>query len=423
MSKKEAFIANLMQLSVADFNAQHQQHREEALKALQHMEFPTLRDEAWKYTRIASVLNNSYAPIEPSEEVLSAVDTSLMAEYRMVFVDGFYQASLSNLPLRKGLHVSTIGQAKIENPELIDLYYNQLAQNKSDIFSALNTGFHHTGAVVEFAENTVLNEAVEIYFVTQSENSVAQPRNLFVAQKGAQGSIHVHYTGSNATAFCNPLNEVFVASNSHLEVEVIQNQGNATSMVHSTQVQQEQDSTFTTGAFTFGGKLVRNNLNILVNGEHCETHLNGAYILNEKQHVDNHTVVDHLKANCQSNENYKGIMDDKSTGVFNGKVFVRQDAQKIEAFQSNQNILLTEHASVNSKPELEIYADDVKCSHGSTTGQLDEDALFYLMARGIPEKTAIKLLVTAFVADALEEIKSEELRAQIEELVQSKLNK
>ena len=175
------------------------------------------------------------------------------------------------------------------------------------------------------------------------------------------------------------------------------------------QIAQAKDSTFTINTLTLNGTLVRNNLNIEVNGVNCNTHLNGAYLLKENQHVDNHTMVDHKAPHCESNELYKGVIDDKATAVFNGKVFVRKDSQKINAFQSNGNVLLSDNATVNSKPELEIYADDVKCSHGSTTGQLDEEAVFYLRARGISERSARHLMVSAFIVDVLEKIENQQV--------------
>jgi Fe-S cluster assembly protein SufD len=192
--------------------------------------------------------------------------------------------------------------------------------------------------------------------------------------------------------------------------------------ISSEQIDQDANSTVTVNTVTLNGRLVRNNLNFVVNGQNATSNLNGAYILKANQHVDNHTVVDHKVANCNSNELYKGVMDEKSTGVFNGKVFVRQDAQKINAFQSNGNILLSDDATINSKPELEIYADDVKCSHGSTTGQLDNDAVFYLRARGLSEKSAKRLLVRAFIDEALEAISSEDFHAYVNRCLEERFD-
>ena len=205
-----------------------------------------------------------------------------------------------------------------------------------------------------------------------------------------------------------------------LFVDKIQAEGTGDFHIGTEQVIQERDSTFTLTTSTFSGAIVRNNVHVQVIGENAETNLFGTYLLNDKQVVDNHTTVDHKVAHCLSNELYKGVIDDKATAVFNGKVFVRKDAQKINAFQSNANVLMSDDATVNSKPELEIYADDVKCSHGSTTGQLDEEAVFYLRARGISEKSARNLVVSAFVNDALEKTENEEILAYIYSLVKER---
>jgi Fe-S cluster assembly protein SufD len=205
-----------------------------------------------------------------------------------------------------------------------------------------------------------------------------------------------------------------------LTIDKIQQEADSNFNILSEYVNQAKDSNFTINTITLDGGLVRNNLNIDVNGQNCETHLSGAYILKGKQHVDNHTTVDHKVAHCESKELYKGVIDENATAVFNGKVFVRKDAQKINAFQSNGNVLLSDTATVNSKPELEIYADDVKCSHGSTTGQLDEEAVFYLRARGISEKSARALMVSAFIGDVIDKIEIEAVKAYVHTLIEEK---
>jgi Fe-S cluster assembly protein SufD len=217
--------------------------------------------------------------------------------------------------------------------------------------------------------------------------------------------------------FTNHITEIFISKNANLTIDKLQYEGETSSQIMTEQVEQSDDSTFTINTATLNGLLVRNNLNIAVNGQNCETNLNGVYLLNGNQHVDNHTIVDHLKPNCNSNELYKGVIDGKATAVFNGKVFVRKDAQKINAFQSNGNVLLTDDATVNSKPELEIYADDVKCSHGSTTGQLDEEAVFYLRARGLSETAARQLMVGAFVGEVFEKFENESVTKSIQTIL------
>ena len=216
-------------------------------------------------------------------------------------------------------------------------------------------------------------------------------------------------------SFTNSVAEFFLSTNAQIEYNKLQNKSGESYQIATEQVYQEANSNFTINTITLDGTLVRNNLNIEVHAEGCETNLNSIYLGKGSNHIDNHTIVDHLKPNCNSNEVYKGILDDNSVGVFNGKVFVRPDAQKTNAFQQNNNILLTDDAVINSKPELEIYADDVKCSHGSTTGQIDDEALFYLQARGISKKSAMNLMIAAFVKDALESISIESFKNYIDQ--------
>jgi len=229
------------------------------------------------------------------------------------------------------------------------------------------------------------------------------------------------YFSDNAEGcFSNVVTELEVGDNAHLDIDKLQLENESALQIATEYVAQGRDSHFDINTITLDGLLVRNNLNIAVNGQNCNTHLNGMYLTLGRQHVDNHTIVDHRVPNCESFELYKGVMDENSTAVFNGKVFVRKDAQKINAFQSNGNVLLGENATINSKPELEIYADDVKCSHGSTTGQLDEEAVFYLRARGISEKAARHMMISAFVGDVLEKIKNEEVLNFVQGILENK---
>ncbi|MBP9152532.1 MAG: Fe-S cluster assembly protein SufD, partial [Flavobacteriales bacterium] len=267
-------------------------------------------------------------------------------------------------------------------------------------------------------EELILNQAIEL-----AANSFSATRLLVVLEESASLKCQLHFSGSTAfdASLHNHVTEVFVGKNAHFEFNIVQeiNQGN---LVNITEVVCERDANFTTNTFQLSGKLLRNNLNIRLKGENIGTHLNGFYMLNGTELFDNHTHVDHFEPNCNSNEIYRGILAGRSTGVFNGKVFVHRDAQKTNGYQSNNNILLSDEATMNSKPELEIYADDVKCSHGSTTGQLDEEAVFYLRARGLDEFGATALLLTAFAGDVLKAVSSEMLRSKLEQKIQDKLN-
>ena len=422
-SKKDKFIAHFMTPSIADLNSDQQSIREKALHALQRLEFPTLRDERWKYTRVASILNGQYEAkrVELNHLPPQAKVEGFEASTTLVFVNGYFSEKLSDLSKESGVEVKPMANARLEDFDQFQQYYGQYVDGENEIFTALNTAFNMDGVYIHISQKVNFEQPIHIVHITTGEGVTYQPRNLFVVEEQASAEIYHTLVGDQqGEAFTNAVSEVLVGENAQLKYFIFQNLGDQHQHIQTTQVYQNANSTFTTGTFTFGGKLIRNDLNIEVDGENCETHLNGIYHLNGKQHVDNHTVVDHKKPHCNSNENYKGIINENATGVFNGKVFVRQDAQKTNAFQSNQNILITDNASVNSKPELEIYADDVKCSHGSTTGELDDEALFYLMSRGLSKTAATRLMIKAFTAEALDILENEAFIAKIEGLVEDK---
>jgi Fe-S cluster assembly protein SufD len=271
-------------------------------------------------------------------------------------------------------------------------------------------------------KNEVFDRVISIVHVFTGENTISQPYAEVVLEQGASLKITEYHLHRGTKTFSNSLTKYEVGSNAELGLDIIQEGKNESYLHTQTLVNQEKDSRFTQNTFTLSGKWVRNNTIVNINGQNSQANLNGVYLPSDSEHVDNHTIIDHKVAHCESNELYRGVMMDKSTGVFNGKVFVRQDAQKTNAFQSNGNVLLSDFATINSKPELEIYADDVKCSHGSTTGQMDDEALFYLMSRGITEKNARILLVNAFAEDVLAEMVNENLREYIESAIKEKLS-
>ena len=421
-SKKDQFIANFMSPSIVDLNKEQQAVREEALRALHQLEFPTLRDERWKYTRVASILKGNYETQSADVKSLphQAVIEGLEAD-QIVFVNGFYNSALSNIQSSDAVQVKPLANARLEDFDEFQQFYGKYADHSKETFTALNTAFNADGVYISVSKKASLSRPIHIVHLTTGDQVTYQPRNLFIFNEFCEATVlHSILGDQKGEAFTNAVSEILVGENAHVQYQMLQDLGKKHQHVQTTQVYQSANSTFTTGTFTFGGKLIRNDLNIEVGGQNCETNLNGIYHLNEKQHVDNHTVVDHQVPNCNSNENYKGILNDKATGVFNGKVFVRQEAQKTNAFQSNQNILISDEATINSKPELEIYADDVKCSHGSTTGEIDEDALFYLRSRGLNEADANKLMITAFTKEALDIVENEPFKAKIESLIEQK---
>lgn len=372
---------------------------------LDEFDFPTTRYEQWKYTRLTKLSQLSLHQTSSAQGLLK----SPLNNSQVLSIINGNVATLSSI---EGVTITKLSELANEKLHLIGKYVNL----DNTIFHALNSLYSNDGLFIEINENQQIENPIQI-LIENNEKSVFSPTRVFIqAKKGSSSQFLLNYS-SSTESFSLPVIEYHVGQNARLTIDKIQLESNDAFSISTDQVYQERDSYFKINTISLSGKFIRNNLNILVDGENCETHLNGAYLPQDDQLVDNHTVVDHLQPNCNSNELYKGVLTGKSIGVFNGKVFVRPNAQKINAFQSNANVLISEDASMNSKPELEIYADDVKCSHGSTTGQMDEDAIFYLRARGISEKSAKALMTQAFIGDVLNKIDNEEVL----DYVQSKL--
>lgn len=399
LDKKEAFLE---QFRVSDGLKGVSKLAEDALAELT---FPSTREEYWKYTRLTKIQNGSFV----LDESVSKIQANTQFENALEIncVNGFFE-EVSRLP--KGILLKNIEEVR-----------DPLVEYKYEFFSALNTAYFTSAIKIKIEPNTHIEKPIVVNFISTGESIQSQPRLEIAIGESASANVILNFENqSSAGSFSNIVSEMRVAKNASLTVHQLQQGGDENYLINATDVVQKKDSRFAIHTISLEGKILRNNLNIAVEGQHCETRLNGVYLLSGEQHMDNHTYVDHIKPNCFSSENYKGIIDDKATAVFNGKVMVQPDAQKINAFQSNQNILLSDNATINSKPELEIYADDVQCSHGSTTGQLDDEALFYLRSRGVSEKSAKKMLIKAFVFDVLEEIKLDSFRTHVEELVEEK---
>jgi len=387
-----------------------------AKETLSNTVLPTTRVEAWKYTRLAKLgkirFSNNPGQINTISDFLIAKEA-----ITFVFVNGNFSSEYSSSLIPDGLSIHPLSNStEVINDSLIPI--------EGEIFNALNTAFLNDGIRIVIADKAIIDNPIQIIHVLDGEETISNFKVIIDAGKFSKATIIEGYftTDKCISSFVNSTSEITVKENAFLTIDKLQYENESSFHISTEQVDQKKDSTFTINSVTLNGMLVRNNLNIEVNGENCTTNLNGAYLLKDKQHVDNHTVVDHKVPNCESHELYKGVMDDKSTAVFNGKVFVRPDAQKINAFQSNGNVLLSDDSTVNSKPELEIYADDVKCSHGSTTGQLDDEAIFYLQARGISKKSAKKLLVAAFVQDVFDKIENEDVKSFIDSKLHSRFD-
>jgi len=402
--------------------------RSKAIKTFEIKGFPTKKEEAWKYTSLNSLLKTDYS-IFPKQDFavefndvkkyfLHDIDT-----YKIVFIDGVYSSFLSETT-HDSLDVCLMSSAltKAKYKAVIEAYFNKVA--KDDSLTSLNTAFAKEGAYINIPKHKEVEKPIEIInFSTGNEAALLlQPRNLIVVGENSHVQIiERHQSLSTNAVFTNSVTEIFAEKRSFVDYYKIQNDGPSASLIDNTYISQEDNSNCNMHTFSFGGNLTRNNLNFYQNGEHCDSTLKGITILEGKQHVDHNTLVHHIAPNCESHQNYKGIFGDASIGVFNGKIIVEKDAQKTDAFQQNNNILIDDKATINAKPQLEIFADDVKCSHGCTIGQFDEDALFYLRSRGIAKKEARALLMYAFANTVLESVQIPELKARINKLIAKKI--
>ncbi|MGM0634666.1 MAG: Fe-S cluster assembly protein SufD [Bacteroidota bacterium] len=402
--------------------------RSEAIKLFEEKGFPTKKEEAWKYTSLNSILKENYSIFPKKEDTIDYKDIKKYCiheidTYQIVFIDGIYSSHLSSTTHDKFdacLMSSALNNTKYK--PIIEKYFNKVAPKES--LTSLNTAFSREGAFIRVPKSVAAEKPVQVlHFSTGNESALMlQPRNLIVAEENAQLQVIERHQSLNDNAvLTNSVTEIFAEKNAIIDYYKIQNDKTTSSLIDNTYVHQESNSNCSVHTFSFGGKLTRNNLNFYQYGEHIDSTLNGITILEDKQHVDHNTLVHHTQPNCESHQDYKGVFSDKSTGVFNGKVLVDKIAQKTDAFQSNNNILLDDKATINSKPQLEIFADDVKCSHGCTIGQLDTEALYYLKSRGIPDKEAKALLMFAFANKVLTGVKIPAIKKRITKQIALKI--
>jgi len=412
-------------------SSDYHQIRKDAIAVFEDLGFPVKRMEEWKYTNLKPLTDHDFHyTFENSSELKSSdIEKYLFAKENinlLVFVNGIYSSELSSVISNcENIFIGNIQEGKKHYTEIFEKHFSKYADFKNRSLVALNTAFSGDGAFIYVKKNTELKEPVHILHISDSENEnvMSQPRNLFIIEEGSKAEIaEDYYSKGDNYSFSNMVTEIFCGKNSMTGHYKIQNEDSKSYHVGMTQVHQEQDSNYSNTTISWGGSIIRNDLNALFDGQNTESHFFGLYLLSGKQHVDNHTLADHKMPNCFSNELYKGVIGGQATGVFNGKIMVREDAQKTNAYQSNGNILLSDDATIYSKPQLEIFADDVKCSHGATTGQLNENEMFYIKSRGIGDNDAKKLLLKAFVSDVLDSIRIEEFRNLIEEKLEVKLS-
>jgi len=429
MELKEKLVSSFMAFEdYVDVNDSIHDIRTEAIRTFEKEGFPTKKQEAWKYTSLNSVLKHDYSVFPKEDNSLEFKDVKPyfiheIDAYRLVFVDGKYSSNLSQTT-HEGLDVCLMSAA-LNKPKyrvIIENYFNKIATK--DGIASLNTAFSAEGAYIHIPKNKLVDKPIQIlHFSTGNESALMlQPRNLIIVDENSHVQIiERHHSLTSHPILTNSVTEIFTNKRAIVDYYKIQNDTQNASLIDNTFISQKQESIAKVHTFSFGGKLTRNNLNFYQNGERIDSTLKGVTIIGDKQHVDHNTLVHHVEPNCESHQDYKGIFGDKATGVFNGKVLVEKEAQKTNAFQANNNILLSDKASINTKPQLEIFADDVKCSHGCTIGQLDESAMFYLRSRGIPEKEARALLMFAFTSNVLDSVKIPEMKNRITKIIANKL--
>jgi len=407
--------------------------RKAAIERFEALGFPTQKHEEWKYTNLASFIRVPFKPAILARpdgvvaEKLEPFGFGVLKGTKLVFVNGRYAPRLSYLrPLPEGARIQTIAEVLRQEPETLESHLGRYARFKDDSFVALNTAFFADGAYVEIPKNTVLEEPIHLLFVSTSKDvpTVAYPRNLIRLGAASQATVIETYTGwAPEVTFTNAVTEIAAGPASVLQHYKIQRESEDAYHVATMAVDQDRSSSVMCHSMSFGGAMVRNYVHTLFRAEGGSLGLNGLFMTHGTQQSDNYTRIDHAAPACTSVELYRGILDGKSRGVFNGNIYVRKDAQKTVARQVNKNLLLSKEAFVDSTPGLEILADDVKCSHASTIGQLDENAVFYLRSRGIDEEAARQILTYAFAADVVNQVKVAPIRIKLDQLILSRLPK
>lgn len=403
--------------------------RQEAIKNFENKGFPTKKDEAWKYTSLKSIIKEDFSVFPKQENAIEFKDVKKyflheVDTYKLVFIDGKFSSFLSSTT-HEGIDVCLLSSvlSKPKYKLILDTYYNQIAP-KDESLTSLNTAFAHEGAYIRVSKSKVADKPIEVVYLSTGNEAalMVQPRNLIVVEENAHVQIIERHQSINSNpVLTNSVTEIFAAKRAIVDYYKIQNDNQTANLIDNTYIAQKQESRVAVHTFSFGGNITRNNLNFYHQGERIDSTLKGVTIIGNKQHVDHYTLVHHATPNCESHQNYKTILGDSSTGVFNGKIYVEKEAQKTDAFQQNNNVLNSDKATINAKPQLEIFADDVKCSHGCTIGQLDEDALFYMQQRGIPKKEARALLMFAFSNEVLDSVKIPALKQRITKIIANKL--
>ena len=403
--------------------------RDKSITDFEQIGLPNKKNENYKYTNIESAFfgayKRQYSPQGLSVDIDEVFKCDLPElDTHLVLINGWFIGNENKLiESSDGSIIGSLYEAAKIYPELVEKYYGRIQSTKNDGIFSLNNAFAQDGLFVYIPKGVELEKPIQlINLVVANEQIMIHPRNLIIAEEGSKGNVMICDHSVNPDSFLmNSSTEIFAGKNSRLEMYRQQNAHDHSVQLTNTTIEQKGNSYVNSVYITLHGGTVRNNLHVVLSEPYAENYSSGLFLADKTQHIDNNTFVHHNAPECHSNQMYKGILDDNSTGIFSGRILVDKDAQKTIAFQNNKNLLMTNNAKVRSKPQLEIYADDVKCSHGSTTGQLDENAMFYLRARGISKKESCHLLMQAFASEVIDKIKIEPLRNEITELVEKRL--
>jgi Fe-S cluster assembly protein SufD len=398
--------------------------REEAFRRFCEAGFPTTHDEDWRFTNVSAIARSRFGLARNrlesvSPEVLNQWRTT--GSFQLVFVNGRFSPQLSptgNLPA--GVKLSSLAEEIEKNTGVLEAHLGRYLDLRRDAFSALNTAFMEDGAYVHIRKGTVLEEPIHLLFISAADDRpvMSHPRNLIVAEEESEAAIVEDYVSlGEGTGFSNPVTELIAGDGAVISHYMIEREHPQTFNISTLRIQQGRSANIASHSVLLGGALVRNNVHPVLAGEGGECLINGLFIANGRQHQDNYMLVEHASPHCASRQFYNGILDGNARGVFHGRIIVHKDAQKTDAKQTNRNLLLSDNAQIDTKPQLEIYADDVKCTHGATIGQIEENALFYLRSRGIDEVSARKLLLLAFASECLDRMKQEPVRSWVEGLI------
>ncbi len=399
--------------------------KEDAIDNFAKLGFPTIKDEDWRFTNLLPIVKSQFSlqsekPVDIGNIDLNKYIIPELNSHLMVFVDGIFSKELSNIKTTdSNVKIKPISESLSDDSNVIDQYIFKCADIENEAFTALNTAYFFDGAFVYVPKNTVLEQAVHILYISSNSNScMYSPRNIIVVEDSSQAIVIEHYVSLQDSVYLsNTVSEVVIGENSTLDHYFIEQESKKAFSISTLEVKQGGNSNLNSHSILLGGSIVRNNIHPVLSGEGCNSTINGLFMPSGRQHMDNFMKIEHASPHCDSRQLYNGILADKSRGVFHGRIIVHKDAQKTDAKQTNRNLLLSDSAKIDTKPQLEIYADDVKCTHGATIGQLDKDSLFYLRSRGIEQPLAKAILLRAFASQSIETIRDLPIRNYVEKLV------